>query len=370
VYVGPPYKHKRAGSLFTQGVKTTFYAALSVGLLVALAALWRHGKPAPEPAAPPADSQSRSSPASPGAGSPKLLVNQKLSAPASEGRPAASVLEAQIALVREGISPGSIDGASGSQTRSAILAFQEREGFVSSGILTTETKAALALTAPALTEYTITVEDLARLMPAPKTWLEKSQQPRLDFGSILELLGEKSFSKPQLIRVLNPTVDWDKIAAGTTVVVPNVEYPPVADKAAWVRISLADRILEAFDSETNLLVHFPCSIGRLAEKRPAGQLHVVTVALNPNYTFDPEVFPESAEAQSLSGKKLIIPPGPNNPVGVAWIGLDRPGYGIHGTPEPENVGRTESHGCFRLANWNADYLCKLVWVGMPVLVEK
>ena len=92
------------------------------------------------------------------------------------------------------------------------------------------------------------------------------------------------------------------------------------------------------------------------------------IAPNPNYTFDPDVFPESAEGRQLK-TKLVLPPGPNNPVGVAWIGLDKPGYGIHGTPSPEQVGRTESHGCFRLANWNAEYLVKLVWVGMPVYVE-
>jgi lipoprotein-anchoring transpeptidase ErfK/SrfK len=89
---------------------------------------------------------------------------------------------------------------------------------------------------------------------------------------------------------------------------------------------------------------------------------------NPNYTFDPDNFPESAEGKTL-GRKLILPPGPNNPVGRAWIGLDRPGYGIHGTPEPENVGRTESHGCFRLANWDAVTLLKLAVVGMIVTVE-
>jgi lipoprotein-anchoring transpeptidase ErfK/SrfK len=79
------------------------------------------------------------------------------------------------------------------------------------------------------------------------------------------------------------------------------------------------------------------------------------------------VFPESPEAQAI-GRKLILQPGPNNPVGVAWIGLDKPGYGMHGTPGPEQVGRTESHGCFRLANWDAEYLVKLVWIGMPVTV--
>jgi lipoprotein-anchoring transpeptidase ErfK/SrfK len=160
------------------------------------------------------------------------------------------------------------------------------------------------------------------------------------------------------------------MASGTPVTIPRVAYPSpsVVHKAALGRISLRECVLEAFDSEGKLLVHFPCSIGRLAATQPAGKLRVTTIALDPNYTFDPAVFPESPEAQTV-GRKLILPPGPNNPVGVAWIGLDRPGYGIHGTPAPEQVGHTESHGCFRLANWNADYLARLVWVGMEVNVE-
>lgn len=280
-----------------------------------------------------------------------------------------TTLEAQIALVRQGISPGSIDGVAGSQTRSALAAFQRKQGLDATGSLDAETKEALLISLPATTVYTVTAQDLARLMPVPKTWLAKSELPRLDFENIAELLGEKAFSSPHLIRALNPGVDWSNVTAGTTVTLPQVEYPPAAGQAALVKISLTDCVLEAFDQESNLMVHFPCSIGRLAEKRPAGELHVATVALDPNYTFDPAVFPESPEAQEI-GHKLIIPPGPNNPVGVAWIGLDKPGYGIHGTPAPEQVGRTESHGCFRLANWNAAYLAKLVWVGMPVVVEQ
>ncbi len=283
-------------------------------------------------------------------------------------RPVETILEAQIALVRQGISPGSIDGAAGAQTRAALIAFQKKQGIPPSGLLDGQTKQLLLIALPAMTEYTVTSEDLGRLLPLPKTWLDKSAQPRLDYENILELLGEKAFSNPQLIRELNPNMNWNQITSGTPVIIPRVDYPPVAGKAAFVKISLQQCVLEAFDAQTNLLLHFPCSIGRLAEKRPAGELHVTAIALDPNYTFDPSVFPESTEAQTL-GRKLILPPGPNNPVGVAWIGLDRPGYGIHGTPAPEQVGRTESHGCFRLANWNASYLAKLVWVGMEVIVE-
>jgi lipoprotein-anchoring transpeptidase ErfK/SrfK len=171
-----------------------------------------------------------------------------------------------------------------------------------------------------------------------------------------------------LIRQLNPSIDWHAVAPGTTVQLPDVDTPEAHSKAAFVAIRLIEKTLEAFDAETNLLAHFPCSIARHVEKRPVGELHVAVIALNPNYTFDPDIFPESAEAREID-HKLILPPGPNNPVGVAWIGLDKPGYGIHGTPNPEQVGRTESHGCFRLANWNVQYLVKLIWVGAPVLVE-
>jgi len=149
---------------------------------------------------------------------------------------------------------------------------------------------------------------------------------------------------------------------------PDASYPEPTEKASCIKISLSGKTLEAFGAQSNLLVHFPCSIAQRVEKRPVGELHVSAIAPNPDYTFNPEVFPESAEAQAL-GRKLMIPPGPNNPVGVAWISLDRPGYGMHGTPSPEQVGRTESHGCFRLANWNAEYLIKLVNIGTPVLVE-
>jgi lipoprotein-anchoring transpeptidase ErfK/SrfK len=226
----------------------------------------------------------------------------------------------------------------------------------------------MQLTTPIYTSYAVSSNDLDRLMPVPQTWLAKSAQPRLDYENLLELVAEKAFSHPQLIRQLNPGIDWDHVPEGTVLSVPNVEYPPPSAKACLIRISLSERILEAFDTVTNLLVHFPCSIGRLAEKRPVGELHVVVAAPNPNYTFNPEVFPESEEGRRL-GRKLILPPGPNNPVGAAWIGLDLPGYGIHGTPLPELVGRTESHGCFRLANWNAEYLRQLVVVGTRVLVE-
>jgi lipoprotein-anchoring transpeptidase ErfK/SrfK len=282
-------------------------------------------------------------------------------------RPVENVFEAQVAMVREGISPGSLDGLAGSQTCAALRACQRKHGLAPTGTLDAETRARLLVSLPLCTSLTVTSGDLERLLPLPQTWLGKSELPRLDYETVLELAAERAFAHPQFIRQLNPQIRWENVSPGTVLTVPDVQYPPPV-KGSLVRISLSEKTLEVFDGSSNLLAHFPCSIGRLAEKRPVGALHVVASAPDPNYTFNPEVFPESEEGRRL-GRKLIIPPGPNNPVGTAWIGLDRPGYGIHGTPSPELVGRTESHGCFRLANWNAEYLLKLVSVGMPVWVE-
>jgi lipoprotein-anchoring transpeptidase ErfK/SrfK len=288
--------------------------------------------------------------------------------PADFPRPARDVFDAQVALARRAISSGPIDAALGSQTRRAISVFQETRHLPVTATLNADTRARLTLAAPLTTTYTVTAGDLAQLQPLGKTWLAKSQQPALAYETELELVAEKFHSHPELVRRMNLSVNWTNIAPGTVLQVPDVGYPAVSNQAAFAVIHLADKYLQVFDAETNLLAHFPCSIAANVEKRPVGELHVVVIAPHPNYTFDPELFPESPEARKLD-RKLILQPGPNNPVGVAWIGLDKTGYGIHGTPVPEQVGRTESHGCFRLANWDAEYLSKLAWTGLPVYVE-
>jgi lipoprotein-anchoring transpeptidase ErfK/SrfK len=277
-------------------------------------------------------------------------------------------LELQIALARRAYSSGSIDGVMGAQTRAALMALQRANQLPPTGELDAVTRSALLLDSPPLQTYVVTSNDLARLQPVSPTWLGKSQQSALDYETILELVAERGHASPTLTRKLNPGVNWTNVSAGTELKLPAVAYPEPRQKAAFVVINLTEKRLQAFGAETNLLAHFPCSIAARVEKRPAGELRVTAVAPNPDYTFNPELFAESAEARQLK-TKLILPPGPNNPVGTAWISLDKPGYGMHGTPIPEQVGRTESHGCFRLANWNAEYLLQLVTIGMPVIVE-
>jgi lipoprotein-anchoring transpeptidase ErfK/SrfK len=263
-------------------------------------------------------------------------------------RPPTNILEAQIVLTGLGISSGSVDGVGGYQTMQALRAFQNSRGLDETGRLDPDTQEQLRIVRPLFRRLVLKPEDFQGLVPVPDTWLGKSKAPQLGFESILESVAERSHSSPALLRKLNPGVDWSTLQSGQELIVPNTLYPP-ARRAALARISLEHRHLRVFDADGDLLAHFPCSIGKIAERRPVGELQVASVVKNPNYTFNPAVFPESEE-----GRKL---------------GLSRAGYGIHGTPLPEMVGRTESHGCFRLANWNADYLRRMAWVGMPIWVE-
>ena len=284
------------------------------------------------------------------------------------GRPVLDWVEAQVELARRGFSCGSIDGVRGPQTVAALKAFQQNEGLTETGELDKLTRSNLMIVAPVFTTYTFTAVDLGQRQPVADTWLGKSQQTALAYATGLEMAAERYHASPPFLRRLNPGTEWDALLPGAIIKVPAVgQYVP-GTRAARLHVRLAEHVLEATDEAGRIIAHFPVSIARHVEKRPVGELHVTVVIPNPDYTFDPEVFPESAEAKEL-GRKLIIPPGPNNPVGVAWIGLDRTGYGIHGTPDPEKVGRTESHGCFRLANWDALTLLNLAWVGLPVMVE-
>ena len=297
-----------------------------------------------------------------------IACAQESSAP-FEPRPVESVLEAQVELHRRGFSCGSIDGVAGAQTEAALRAYQRATGIRETGFLDTNTRELLRLHLPALDQHVVSPDDLADLRPVPATWLEKSQQPALSHATALERIAERYRANPKLLQRLNPDVDWDALMPGTVLTVPGVVQALIARAATQLVIRLQARELELIDGEGRVIGHFPVSIARKAEKRPAGELRITITIRDPNYTFDPEVFSESAEAREV-GRKLLIPPGPNNPVGRAWIGLDLPGYGIHGTPDPEKVGRTESLGCFRLANWDALTLLDVVRVGTPVIGEE
>ena len=345
--------------------RSSFHRLVLCGLLALAPAAW-----AQVPAAPLRPEDTPALPADDETDTPADAADTP-AAPAFEPQPIAPTdwFSAQVELSRRGFSCGSIDGVRGLQTATALKSFQKNEGLRETGELDRATREVLKLTAPATQEYVFTVLDLAGAKPVPDTWLGKSQVDALRHNTWLELIAEKFRANPKLIVKLNPHIKWDDILPGAKLLVPSAETAIPAVKVSRIHVYLAEHVLEVVDETGRVLLHCPVSIARNVEKRPVGELHVIVVAPDPNYTFDPENFPEVPEGKEL-GRKLIIPPGPNNPVGVAWIGLDRSGYGIHGTPDPEKVGRTESHGCFRLANWDARTLLKLVWVGLPVMVDE
>jgi lipoprotein-anchoring transpeptidase ErfK/SrfK len=206
---------------------------------------------------------------------------------------------------------------------------------------------------------------MSQIAPTPQSWVEKSQMAWLGYSNPWEMLAEKFHCTRVYLKSLNR--DITDITAGTVVIGPKVFPAQPLPRAASVRVLLSETSIQALDENGWIIAHFPCSIAKDKNKRPNGQLLIKSVVPDPNYTFDPKVLTDVAETENIH-RRLIIPPGPRNPVGTVWIGLSLPGYGMHGTPEPENISRTQSHGCFRLSNWNAEKLLKMVRIGLPVEV--
>lgn len=268
----------------------------------------------------------------------------------------------QIRLERHHFSMGTIDGEYGMRSRRAVTQFQKHHGLPVTGELDFETRYQLGMPGNPFQLYNVTADDMRKIQPPPATWLEKAEVEYLGYHSAWEMLAEKFSSTEGFLKKLNPGVTL--ITAGTTITAPQLEPSLPLPKIDKIEIILPETTLLTY-KDGKVMSCFPCSIARDKNKRPAGKLVVKNRAQNPNYTFSPTLFVEASKAEGIN-KRLIIPPGPNNPVGDAWIGLTLPGYGIHGTPEPTDISRTGSSGCFRLANWNATKLIHMVNVGVPV----
>ena len=293
-----------------------------------------------------------------------------VAAPVSTNLNFRQIIALQTLLDRQNFSCNCADGKIGSRTRAALHAFQAAAGLPTTGTPNGTTIAVLGDFGSAFIAYTVTEDDHTQLTQNPTTWLDKSQVARLGYLTILETVAERGHATQQAIRDLNPQVTmWPDPPAGTTLTVPDVGSNEKFPHAARIRISIGNKLIRVFDDAGKQVAQFPCSIARDPAKREPCEISVAVVAPNPNYTFDPALFSEEPESATIK-TKLIIPAGPRNPVGVAWIGLSKSGYGMHGTPKPEDIGKTESHGCFRLANWNAQKLLRMVDVGTPVSVEE
>ena len=284
--------------------------------------------------------------------------------------PAGHILALQICLDRRGFSVNALDGTTGRKTDVALATYCAVKGipFPARDRQPTAWEELFPGETNLFTTILVTPEDRRAIVRIPHAPAEKAAMETMGYQSLLEMYAERGRLTEATLRALNPGVRWPNPPIGTAIQIPFFPQPGRKRKSPRVladvlRVSLERREITAFDRKGSLIALFPCSIAAEKNKRPpAGEILVTALIPDPNYTYTPD-------APGARRQKYIYPPGPNNPVGRAWIGLSLPTYGIHGTPWPEQIGRAESHGCFRLSNWNAVRLRELCDIGTSVVIE-
>jgi len=303
-------------------------------------------------------------------------------APGANGNDPALIAKAEVLLDRDDFSPGEIDGRDGENFHKALAAFQRANNLNATGKLDDETWNALneGNSAAPLISYTISQDDVAGPFEKriPQQLDQLADLPGLSYKNPQEELAEKFHMNEGLLRRLNPHAHFDQ--AGEQIVVANVEpmalrrhgdtleaVPPKNERregagVATIVVSKPAHEVRAYDKDGKLIAFYPATIGSTEKPAPSGTFKVRRVAFNPDYHYDPKFAWKGVKAK----EPLTVKPGPNNPVGLVWIDLTAPSYGIHGTPEPDKIGKTQSHGCIRLTNWDALELAGMVHKGTVV----
>jgi lipoprotein-anchoring transpeptidase ErfK/SrfK len=325
-------------------------------------------------------------------------VNARDTPALAKGASGPAVLRAQVMLDRAGFGPGVIDGSFGMLMERALRAYQQARGVSVTGRLDAATWAALPREKhPPLVRLAISAEDVAGPFETsiPQDMGAKAKLATLNYTSVEEALAEKFHTTPAFLKQLNPGVDFGK--PGTPILVPNVRgvaslpdgarpavgsaaanpvtweemvhelsVQPGLPKAAKVIVDKSDSSVRAVDAQGRTIAFFPATIGSEKDPLPLGNWTIKGTAKLPPFNYNPDLFWDAEPGD----KKAKIAPGPNNPVGIAWLDLSKPHYGIHGTPEPSTISRSESHGCIRLSNWNVARLAAMVAPGTPAVLQE
>ena len=286
----------------------------------------------------------------------------------AKAAPDAFAIRAEVLLARAHFSPGVVDGQFGSNLKHAVAAYQSAHGLSGDGSIDSATWQALSPPAaagpPVARIYTITPADIAGPFAADvgENFVALAALPGgPQFSTPQEALAERFHMSQALLEALNPGVNLG--AAGGRIIVIDDSHPALAKgDVARIDVAKTDASARAYDKSDRLIAFYPATVGSTERPSPSGTHKVVGVAFNPDYTYDPVKLAWGPRAAG----KLVIKPGPNNPVGTVWIDLNAPSYGLHGTPDPDKIGKTASHGCVRLTNWDATDLAHGVKVGAVV----
>ncbi|BEV00134.1 L,D-transpeptidase [Novosphingobium olei] len=294
------------------------------------------------------------------------------------------IMKVQVVLERLGFAPGVIDGQMGLSTHNALRGLQQANDLPQSGELDDQTQTLLSRWSQIAATRVVTIlADFAAgpFAPLPKDPVEQAKLPSLGYASLDEKLAERFHTTPEVLHALNPAPHGSPpvaFAAGQKIRVPNVGNDAISavgkQDEDWLRtlaslgvgtdqppldrivVSRSKGTLSGYDTAGKLVALFTVTTGSSHDPLPLGNWKIYGIDHNPKFHYNPDLFWDVSDKKP----KVLLPPGPNGPVGVVWIDLSKEHYGIHGTPEPQTIGRSQSHGCVRLTNWDVARLAQMV----------